>query len=898
MLFELGLFLGITAVLLVVIKLTVTGQAPEQKTSIQENNTPQNKESEEPAKPKVNQQQPKTTSKKPTKTKNNKTKPKKQQSETVKEVDIDDEETPILEETQPFEAPSDPTRGKSRKAKSDKNNQEEQQKEEEEEEEEEESDSDDDHEDESSSDNDTDITNESDTSNSVENTNDNSSDDDVYVSDYDSEVETYSFADKKRLRRKTQADRGSGTLSTRPNVPGDTPESAASTHGTPLRFAPSNSTSTESKPEEVHDDINTDQLKPAVSDGNLFKQAIYPDDSDDSSEDEDMVNTVGRIPLRWYNDYDHIGYDREGQPIIRKDRGDKLDELVRRHDDPNWLRTVYDAKNDREYTFSNEELDVLLRVSKGHFPNPETNPFEEYVAWFDYRGGALDDRDPSKKRFQPSAWERKKMMRLADKFRREGIPDHLKPSDERQNRRHKKKRQPTYLMWDESGQVIGDRGNKGAARPPAPKSLPPTIEQSYRPPAEYEPRRQYPSLRRVPAYRRFMEERFERCMYLYLAPRQYQKRLKNPIRSKDLLPELPDVDSLRPFPTTMTLVYRGHTDHVRSVSVDPTGQYLASGSEDGTVRLWEVETGKCMQVWHIGRQSHTDPQPVTSVAWNPSPVYHMLAACCGTSVHLIAPPATAPSQRVRDDTVAALQQRARRGMKSRAQWTRCPPEQQETGREMEVHHRRVVVNVSWHRRGDYLASLGLHGSVSIHQLSRKQSQEPFRKGMSGPHMPRVSFHPTKPLFYVVTMYMVRVYDLVKQKLVKKFRGRCRWISDLAIHPSGNFFLTSGYDRLVEFFDMELTLRPFRTFKYHKNAARSVAFHPKYPLFASASDDMTIHMFHCRVYDDWMQDPTILPVKILRGHARSLGIGVLDLTFHPQQPWLFSAGADNTLRLWT
>ena len=35
----------------------------------------------------------------------------------------------------------------------------------------------------------------------------------------------------------------------------------------------------------------------------------------------------------------------------------------------------------------------------------------------------------------------------------------------------------------------------------------------------------------------------------------------------------------------------GHTDSVNSVSFSPDGQTLASGSYDGTVRLWDVVTG-------------------------------------------------------------------------------------------------------------------------------------------------------------------------------------------------------------------------------------------------------------------------------------------------------------------
>ena len=35
-----------------------------------------------------------------------------------------------------------------------------------------------------------------------------------------------------------------------------------------------------------------------------------------SSEDERMENTVGDVPMEWYANEDHIGYDREGNKIM------------------------------------------------------------------------------------------------------------------------------------------------------------------------------------------------------------------------------------------------------------------------------------------------------------------------------------------------------------------------------------------------------------------------------------------------------------------------------------------------------------------------------------------------------------------------------------------------------
>jgi ribosome biogenesis protein ERB1 len=60
----------------------------------------------------------------------------------------------------------------------------------------------------------------------------------------------------------------------------------------------------------------------------------------------------------------------------------------------------------------------------------------------------------------------------------------------------------------------------------------------------------------------------------------------------------------------------------------------------------------------------------------------------------------------------------------------------------------------------------------------------------------------------------------------------------------------------------------------------------------------VHVFHGMVYADLLQNPLIVPVKILRGHALHDHQGVLDVVFHPVQPWVFTAGADKTIRLYS
>jgi ribosome biogenesis protein ERB1 len=98
------------------------------------------------------------------------------------------------------------------------------------------------------------------------------------------------------------------------------------------------------------------------------------------------------------------------------------------------------------------------------------------------------------------------------------------------------------------------------------------------------------SLRQVPMYSNFVRERFERCLDLYLVPRTKRTRLN--IDPESLVPKLPKPSELRPFPTAVGVAFEGgHQGRVRSIALDGGGQWLASGGEDRTVRVWEVATG-------------------------------------------------------------------------------------------------------------------------------------------------------------------------------------------------------------------------------------------------------------------------------------------------------------------
>ncbi len=53
-------------------------------------------------------------------------------------------------------------------------------------------------------------------------------------------------------------------------------------------------------------------------------------------------NTVGDIPMEWYDDLPHIGYTVEGKKIMRPAKGDELDKFLATVEDPDswWVHIL------------------------------------------------------------------------------------------------------------------------------------------------------------------------------------------------------------------------------------------------------------------------------------------------------------------------------------------------------------------------------------------------------------------------------------------------------------------------------------------------------------------------------------------------------------------------------
>jgi BOP1NT (NUC169) domain len=222
----------------------------------------------------------------------------------------------------------------------------------------------------------------------------------------------------------------------------------------------------------------------------LRDEQFLADAGSDSSEDERPDrNTIGAVPLEWYKDEEHIGYDRcarsgppvaltfveckssaihvrlthapdcsgsmfvcahrgispalcvrdptntaparrEGAPLARRPRDkDMLDAVLARNDSPGEaLRTIYDPYNDEELTLSKEELRVLMNIQRGRTTDVSIDPHADLVDWYSNTvdQAPMQNGPEPKRRFMPSKWEEKKVVKLARS--RDFIPSSRKSS--------------------------------------------------------------------------------------------------------------------------------------------------------------------------------------------------------------------------------------------------------------------------------------------------------------------------------------------------------------------------------------------------------------------------------------------------------------------------------------
>jgi ribosome biogenesis protein ERB1 len=439
----------------------------------------------------------------------------------------------------------------------------------------------------------------------------------------------------------------------------------------------------------------------------VFRKQQLPDIEpvyDSDSSEEEFHNTVGNVPMTWYDDFPHIGYDIHGKKIMKPAQGDELDKFLKSLDDKNAWRSVYDRLDGKDIVLNKEELEMLKRIQQHQFPDSAFDPYEPAVDWFSSKTEImpLSGAPEPKRRFIPSKMEASRIMKIAKAIRAGFIVPgrKLKANEEKP---------VVYDIWAATEDI--------QCRPDqiqAPKIALPEHIESYNPPAEYllspeeelewkemdsEDRpfnflpKKFDALRKVGAYPRFIHERFERCLDLYLCPRTIKQKLN--IDPESLIPKLPSPKELKPYPSKLMVTFSGHTNRVRTLCSDPSGQWIASGSDDCTVRIWEISTGRNFRTFSF-------ENPIMCISWNPNKSVTILAVCSGEKVVLLDPGVGNTDQK---ETTSGLIAESRTQFGEEGPWELPAPHHVNDGHLLHLQLKKRITHFVWHRKGDYFATI-------------------------------------------------------------------------------------------------------------------------------------------------------------------------------------------------
>ncbi|QRV87012.1 WD40 repeat protein [Ceratobasidium sp. AG-Ba] len=288
----------------------------------------------------------------------------------------------------------------------------------------------------------------------------------------------------------------------------------------------------------------------------------------------------------------------------------------------------------------------------------------------------------------------------------------------------------------------------------------------------------------------------------------------------------------------------GHTTRVWSVAYSPDGAYIASGSQDKTIRMWDAHTGQ--QVGHP-LTGHT--YQVNSVAYSPDGAY------IASGSH--------------DDTIRMWD--AHTG--------------QQVGHPL-TGHTDSVWSVAYSPDGAYIASGSSDRTIRMWDAQTgKQVGHPLTGHISS--VWSVAYSPDGA--YIASGSSdntIRMWDAhTGQQVGHPLTGHTDPVDSVAYSPDGAYIASGSWDKTIRMWDAHTGQQVGHPLTGHTHWVRSVAYSPDGAYIASGSSDNTIRMWDAHTGQQ-VGHP-------LTGHTH----WVLSVAYSPDGAYIASGSGENTIRIW-
>ena len=283
----------------------------------------------------------------------------------------------------------------------------------------------------------------------------------------------------------------------------------------------------------------------------------------------------------------------------------------------------------------------------------------------------------------------------------------------------------------------------------------------------------------------------------------------------------------------------GHTDAVRSVAFSPDGGMLASGSFDGTIKLWNVANGDLINTL----EGHEEA--VRGVAFSPDGK-RLASASFDQTVNIWSLP------------------------------------NGELLHSFHAHAASINKILFTPGKDNTIATASLDNSIRIWDIETGEMVAELADGHEEGIL-SIAYSPDGALLASGGVdHLIRIHD-IDGNLLSFMGSHANYVYDLAFSPAGDVLASASIDTNIGLWDPQ-SGEQIRLLEEHQGAVQTIAFSPNGELLASGASDGVIML--------WNPEQKI-PLTTLDAHER----GVLSLAFSPNGKWLASSSADQTVRLW-
>jgi WD40 repeat protein/serine/threonine protein kinase len=328
-----------------------------------------------------------------------------------------------------------------------------------------------------------------------------------------------------------------------------------------------------------------------------------------------------------------------------------------------------------------------------------------------------------------------------------------------------------------------------------------------------------------------------------------------------------------------------HSDRASQVAFGPDGKILAAASLDGTIKLWQADTGKELHTLKASSGA------VTSIAFSPDGkllasagadktvrLWHVDA---GTLAHELAG---------HTDSVWYVAFSPKNGLLATAsQDSTARLWDAASGKELQTlgGHSRQVDRVAFSPDGGLVATASRDGTTRLWQVADGKLQftlSGHAESTAGQAVHNAVFRPDgKVLATTGGDAAIKLWRVDQGTELFTLRGHNDVISSMAFSPDGRWLASGSKDSTIKLWRVD-TGKEGATLRGHTAGISGVAFSPDGLYLATGSFDCTLKIW---------QAATAKELATLRGHS----LPIVSVAFRSDGQLLATAGLDKIVKVW-